>query len=395
MATNFPTSLDSLTNPTASDKLNSVTVPHASQHADINDAVEALEAKVGVNGSAVTTSHDYLIDKQSVVPYDDASARTTAVPSPVEGQMSYLKDTNSVEVYDGSAWVGVGGTGTDFTVEYLVIGGGAGGANDAGVRGAGGGGAGGYRNSYASETSGRGSSTEATLTVNTAYDLIVTVGAGGAGGPASGYQNGANGNESRFYLIMSDGGGGGKANSGAGKAGAAGGGGTHSVNYTNGGSGCVNQGYDGGGGFADGVRFGGGGGGGAGAVGGNASVSGGGNGGNGLSSSINGSAVTRGGGGGGVDGNISVGGSGGTGGGGDGDALAGGAGEAGTANTGGGGGAGDAGGGGNGGSGVILVRYPTSQGLPTIGAGLTYLTGTDGTDTIITFTAGSDTITWS
>ena len=111
MATNFPTSLDSLTNPTASDKLNSVTVPHASQHATLNDAVEALEAKVGVDGSSVVTSHDYLIDKQSVVPYDDASARTTAVPSPVEGQMSYLKDTNSVEVYDGSAWAAVGGGG--------------------------------------------------------------------------------------------------------------------------------------------------------------------------------------------------------------------------------------------------------------------------------------------
>ena len=67
-------------------------------------AVEALQAKVGADSSAVTSSLDYLIDKQSVVPYDDASARTTAVPSPIEGQMSYLKDTNSVEVYDGSSW---------------------------------------------------------------------------------------------------------------------------------------------------------------------------------------------------------------------------------------------------------------------------------------------------
>ena len=43
------------------------------------------------------------------LPYADASARTTAVPSPVEGQMSYLEDTNAVEVYDGSAWAAVGG----------------------------------------------------------------------------------------------------------------------------------------------------------------------------------------------------------------------------------------------------------------------------------------------
>lgn len=59
MATSFPTSLDSLTNPLATDSLNSPS--HSGQHADANDAIEALEAKVGVNGSAVTTSHDYKI----------------------------------------------------------------------------------------------------------------------------------------------------------------------------------------------------------------------------------------------------------------------------------------------------------------------------------------------
>jgi hypothetical protein len=59
MATNFPTSLDSLTNPTASDPLNNPS--HSDQHANVNDAVEALEAKVGVNGSAVTTSLDYKV----------------------------------------------------------------------------------------------------------------------------------------------------------------------------------------------------------------------------------------------------------------------------------------------------------------------------------------------
>jgi hypothetical protein len=61
MAITFPTTLDTLTNPTAGDKLNSASVPHAGQHADINDAVEALEAKVGVDGSAVTTSLDYIV----------------------------------------------------------------------------------------------------------------------------------------------------------------------------------------------------------------------------------------------------------------------------------------------------------------------------------------------
>lgn len=59
MATNFPTGLDALTNPISTDTLNSPS--HAGQHTDANDAIEALQAKVGVNGSTVTTSHDYKI----------------------------------------------------------------------------------------------------------------------------------------------------------------------------------------------------------------------------------------------------------------------------------------------------------------------------------------------
>jgi hypothetical protein len=51
---------------------------------------------------------DYTV-KQSVMRFADASARTTALSGVLaEGMMSYLKDTNSVEVYDGSAWLGVG-----------------------------------------------------------------------------------------------------------------------------------------------------------------------------------------------------------------------------------------------------------------------------------------------
>jgi hypothetical protein len=59
MATNFPTSLDSLTNPATTDQLSSPS--HAAQHANANDAIEKLEAKVGVDGSTVTTSHSYKI----------------------------------------------------------------------------------------------------------------------------------------------------------------------------------------------------------------------------------------------------------------------------------------------------------------------------------------------
>jgi ribosomal protein L2 len=58
MATNYPTSLDNFTNPLSTDSQNSPS--HSLQHADANDAIEALETKVGVGsapaGSATTGS---------------------------------------------------------------------------------------------------------------------------------------------------------------------------------------------------------------------------------------------------------------------------------------------------------------------------------------------------
>jgi len=56
MATTFPTSLQALTNVT-----DNVDYPEASTVNNLNDTVEALESKVGVTGSAVSTSHDYII----------------------------------------------------------------------------------------------------------------------------------------------------------------------------------------------------------------------------------------------------------------------------------------------------------------------------------------------
>jgi len=58
-------------------------------------------------GDVLTASdvNTYLM-QQTVMVFDDASARTTALTGVVaEGMLSYLKDTNAVEVYDGSSWV--------------------------------------------------------------------------------------------------------------------------------------------------------------------------------------------------------------------------------------------------------------------------------------------------
>ena len=47
---------------------------------------------------------------QVVMVFADAAARTSAIASPQEGMISYLKDTNSTEYYSGSAWAAIGGT---------------------------------------------------------------------------------------------------------------------------------------------------------------------------------------------------------------------------------------------------------------------------------------------
>ncbi len=60
MPTLFPGGLDSFTSPIATNPLNAP-LSHTHAHVDLNDSVEALEAKVGVDSSAVVTSLDFLV----------------------------------------------------------------------------------------------------------------------------------------------------------------------------------------------------------------------------------------------------------------------------------------------------------------------------------------------
>ena len=61
--TTFPTTLDSLVNPT--DTSDTSTFDHAGLESTQNNAIEALEAKVGINSSAVTSSLDYIVKNTS------------------------------------------------------------------------------------------------------------------------------------------------------------------------------------------------------------------------------------------------------------------------------------------------------------------------------------------
>ena len=48
MATSYPSSLDNFINPTATDSLSSGVVPHAEQHANLNEALEAVQTVLGI-----------------------------------------------------------------------------------------------------------------------------------------------------------------------------------------------------------------------------------------------------------------------------------------------------------------------------------------------------------
>jgi hypothetical protein len=68
--------------------------------------------KTFANGFPLPASdlNNFLMN-QSVIVFADAAARTTAIPSPVTGMLTYLEDTNAYESWNGSAFVGISNPG--------------------------------------------------------------------------------------------------------------------------------------------------------------------------------------------------------------------------------------------------------------------------------------------
>jgi len=62
------------------------------------------------NYPAASLSLANRVDLVGVLPFADSAARATAIPSPTDGQYTYLQDTNSTEFWNGSAWVAAGVT---------------------------------------------------------------------------------------------------------------------------------------------------------------------------------------------------------------------------------------------------------------------------------------------
>jgi len=110
MATNYPNGLDILINPTSTDTLNSVTVPHSEQHANANDAIEAIQTVLGVNpaGSHLTVK-DRIISAESQI-------STQSVLNGLNDVTISSVSVGNVLRYNGTQWV-------NYSEENLVDGG--------------------------------------------------------------------------------------------------------------------------------------------------------------------------------------------------------------------------------------------------------------------------------
>jgi hypothetical protein len=287
--------------------------------------------------------------------------------NPTSGMIRFNSTTCVVEVYDSNSWVVVGSQAVQYTVQYLIVGGGGSGGYDR----AGGGGAGGYLNG------------NTCLNLGSVYSI--TIGAGGSA--MTGYsQSSTNcGNHSCLgSSLIGYGGGYGSYAPGSGAPGGSGGGASSYVG--SGGTACSGQGNPGGASVINPSGSGAAGGGGACETGYNGQTGTGcaGRGGNGCVW-VNGSTYS-GGGGGGAAMDFPLprqGGCGGSGGGGPGGNSNGAPGTAGSTNTGGGGGGGaniPQGNGAAGGSGIVILRYLGPQcgcgGSVTSSGGFTYHTFT-------------------
>ena len=176
-------------------------------------------------GEILTAANLNVVSDATVMTFADATARTTAIPSPTEGMVTYLASTKNLQRWTGAAWVDVvsGFTGRETItasnatwpvpalasplVRVTVIGGGGGGGR-----------------TFSGATGGSGGTS--TFDAGGAGSVSAAGGSGGLGG-ASGNANGITGTAG---LSAGNGGGGYRVDA---SIGAPGNGGVISVGYLN------------------------------------------------------------------------------------------------------------------------------------------------------------------
>ena len=67
-----------------------------------------MPRQVFTAGEILTAAEMNDLADATVMVFDDSAARGSAIPTPSEGMVTYLKDTNQVQAYDGSAFAPLG-----------------------------------------------------------------------------------------------------------------------------------------------------------------------------------------------------------------------------------------------------------------------------------------------
>ena len=76
------------------------TTPEGTPYVESSDLV--------ANYPAASLSLANRVDLVGVLPFATSAARATAIPSPTDGQYTYLQDSNSTEFWNGTAWLNAG-----------------------------------------------------------------------------------------------------------------------------------------------------------------------------------------------------------------------------------------------------------------------------------------------
>jgi hypothetical protein len=99
MSTSYPGSLDNFINPTATDTLDSSTVPHHQQHSNLNDAMEAVQTVLGLNPAG-----SHLTIKDRIIAVESNVSTQSVLNGLTDVTISEAANGNVLR-YNGTQWV--------------------------------------------------------------------------------------------------------------------------------------------------------------------------------------------------------------------------------------------------------------------------------------------------
>ena len=79
--------------------------------------------KTFVAGDVLTAEQvNTFLMSQAIPVFANEAAAGSAIASPQEGQHRFLKDTDALQYYSGSAWIAAGGVSVGFETNFLLMG---------------------------------------------------------------------------------------------------------------------------------------------------------------------------------------------------------------------------------------------------------------------------------